>query len=281
MERDAVVDALIEALRADRSLIGDSAALRRLLDGYPEHEPSDLAARAREIWKEEMGSAGNLDRAMGAAIVANAVYGAVGDEENGLRAGYDFLQSRYMLADDPDAYESVRAQLGRVYARASGLGLTDLAFRTATLAADCTYFAGTGMEEPARRAAVMDVLLADLLTTCHALRLCPACRTEVPLDFERFVSLVAAGYEVFERALSDLSTAGLWLPDDAAAQEFTARMRRLAAAVEELVPADFSYERFGDAEKSAETAGTLSRLSREYGSREGARSRLRASVGDG
>jgi hypothetical protein len=281
MELDRVVDVVMERLRDDRSLAGDPEGLLGLLADHPEHDPHEVAARAREIWKEEATSGRSADRAQGAALLANALYRALGDEERSLRAGYEFLEIRYALAGDPEAYGSVREQLARLFARASELGIADLGFEAAALAADCTFFALREVEEPDRQARTVDVLLDDLLSTCDALRRCSDCRERVPLSFERFVSLSAATCEAVEVTLSGLGSASALLPDGASREGLDARMRRLAAAVEELVPDGFRYALHGAPEKSATTAGTLSRLSQQYGSRERARERLLASLGDG
>jgi hypothetical protein len=276
MNIDQVVVELIQRVRDDRSLTHDKAALRRALAEYSEHTPVAIAQRAHRMFREFM-SHKDAEDAQGAALVANVVFLSAGQEEPSLRAAYDFCQVRFMLANDFDAYGSIRAQFAGLYTRAKELGINDLVFRAATSMADCTYFAAES--EGTRRDAILNMLIDDLLIVCDAtlgLSERPDIKSK---DFARFVSLVANAYALTEeRQLA--WPAPCFVADEASATDFAARMKRLASAVEELVPENFTFEALGGPDKSADIAAKLAALSSKSGSKAKARARLRASLSD-
>ena len=277
---DRAVDDVIEILRADRALVEDGPALLRHLAAFDGRGQRAIAQHARGVWQHEVSTGGDIDRAQGAALVARALHGALGDEEESLRAGFDYLQTRFMIANDLGAYARVRQQLGVVAARASQRGMHDLTFDAAVAVADCSLFALMAATPGEQRAVVADALLGDLRLACETLEACPDCRTGRPATYDRFVSLATAAYEAIEQAQGDSATRSAWLPDEASEAALAGRLRTLAAATEALVPDDFAF-RDDAGGRTAQSAGTLARLSSTYGSAKRARARLRAALPDG
>jgi len=273
MNIDTVVDEIIEHVRDDRSLTHDMPALLRVLANYPDLEPAAIAARAREIWKGAI-SAGDMDRAQGSALIANIVYAAAGDEPNSIRAAYDFGQTRFMLANDVEAYASQRQQMITLCGRASELGMDDIAFNAAVSVSDCTFFAAECEPDPQRRDAMLYSVIGDVLSTCNVLRARKDKPATSSLHFQRFVSLATSAFSNIRQRLESMPLPFFAGEQGGYDEELTTRMRALAAALEEFVPDNFVCGE--NAEKAARVSQALADLSKDSGSEARARSRLRA-----
>jgi hypothetical protein len=279
MDLDRAVRDVIEQVHSGAARPSDSAALERVLANYSASEWPAIAVRAREVWKSEAKSGRDIGRALSAALAASLVYRAAGNEEQSLRTGFDFLQTLFMVANDLDSYQSTREQLLKLFSRAKTLGILDVAFEAATAAADCAYFA---IELSADKAKVpmLSALLEDIGIACAAARLCADCRTQRPASFEKFVSLLVAGYQTITEALANPSIADAWLATADKKAQFTAQMLLLAADSEALVPDDFHFVLHGEPEKSARAARILAEISTCCGDRTRAKSRLQRSIQD-
>ena len=126
----------------------------------------------------------------------------------------------------------------------------DQAFKAATIAADCSFWAAqasSGREaEDLVLQTLRDVIAASELADANA-----------GGDFERYVSLLAA-------AAGEAMSRVVWL--DGREAEANDLLRRLAAASDRTIPVDFTYRQTGDAEKTANTASVLTSLADGYGS---------------
>lgn len=276
MDIEQVVAELIERIRSERSLTRDKEALRQVLAEHADHPPIAIARRAQSMISEFL-SHNDLDYAQGAALLANLVFLNAGDEASSLQSGYDFSSIRFMLANDVAAYESLRGQFAGLFSRTKELGLDALAVRSATAMADCTYFAASCEPVDGRRDAILNVLIHDLLVVTDAVKASAERPDTASPDFARFVSLAANAYALIEERRQRLP-APYFCADEGSAADFDARMARLASAIEEMVPVDFTFGPEYGADKSADIAAKLAAFSKRSGSDEKARARLRASL---
>ncbi len=209
----------------------------------------ELASAARELFKQAYG-AGNADLAQAAVMTASLAWLRLGDREQAVINFVDWQQMEYMRADAPDAYAEAREGLLRARAMADDVGARDQAFKAATIAADCSFWAAqasSGREaEDLVLQTLRDVIAASELADANA-----------GGDFERYVSLLAA-------AAGEAMSRVVWL--DGREAEANDLLRRLAAASDRTIPVDFTYRQTGDAEKTANTASVLTSLADGYGS---------------
>jgi hypothetical protein len=206
----------------------------------------ELAAESRALFKQSLG-AGNLDLAQFAAYVAAQAWLVLGDRKQAIVNRVDFNQVEYLRAETPESYAAARDGLLEARGFAEEIGARDEAFKAATIAADCSYWAAQASapeHDELLLQAVADIVAASEVADAGA-------RSEL----ERFVSLLAA-------AASDAMST-VWLDDREARAEQL--LRQLAAVADRAVPVDFAYEQAGDAQKTAETTQVLVSLADAYG----------------
>jgi hypothetical protein len=208
---------------------------------------SDLASQARELFKQALRD-GDGGLAEVAAMAAAQAWLQLGDRSQALVNYVDVQQIKYMRAETPEAYEEVRDGLLQSREMAGEIGVRDQAFKAATLAADCSFWAAQASAPLPREELLLQTLRDVIAASAFA---DPATEGE----FERYVSLLAA-------AASDAMST-IW--SDEREVEATGLLRRLAAVADETVPTEFSYRQAGDPEKTAHTAAILVSLSDTYG----------------
>lgn len=234
-----------------------AAANRQLGDFMAAHAAEitpQLGEQAREVAVAAL-SSGNLDLAEIATGAAANVWLKLGNYQMAIKNMIDMQQVGYMRADRPDEYAEARTQLLDSATRARQVGAQAEAFKAATIAADCSYWAAeTSSGEPdvqaLRLQTLRDVIAAAQFLT-EGLRL-----TELRADAERFVSLTAAAAQ---RAMS------VYFWPQARADEADGLLRQLAKIVDQVVPADFAFSQMDAAGKIGQTAQTFATLSDRYG----------------
>jgi hypothetical protein len=207
----------------------------------------ELASEARALFKESLG-AGNLPLAQLAAYIAARAWLAVGDRKQAIVNRIDVNQVEYLQAETPESYSSAREGLLQARAFAEEIGARDEAFKAATIAADCSYWAAQASAAAAHDDLLLQAL-ADIVAASEVADAAPG------VEFERFVSLLTA-------AVSD-AMGTVWLDDREARAEDL--LRQVAAVADRSVPADFAYQEAGDAQKTAETTQVIVALADAYG----------------
>lgn len=233
----------------------DAGAFRVLADRYSQEITPELADEAHAVFMQAS-QAGQIGFAAAATVTASNLYLRLGNHYQGLRHFILFQQVRYMAASSADLYQDVRQHAAGLIKNAEEIGALDLAFETATLAANCSFFTADLQDTPGGKEAWLRQTLADLIT---ASRYGPQAGRD---GLEQFVSLLGGFAESFTTLVPT--------PDAALEQE----LRLLTQAVEGFVPVDFQFRIAGDARKSAANARWLAVLSRRFGSSENARRRL-------
>jgi hypothetical protein len=221
--------------------------LSALLEGDPAAATPALASQARQAFKDAL-AAGNIGLAEVAVAAAAQLWLRAGDRAQALLNHIDFQQIQYMKAETPAAYAAARDGLLQSRHMAEEIGSRADAFKAATLAADCSFWAAEASPPPARP----DLLLQTLRDVIAAAGLADS---TAGAEFERFVSLTAA------TANEAMST--FW--GDERGVEAAGLLHELAGAADSVVPVDFAYQQAGDAGKTANTASILARLADEHG----------------
>jgi hypothetical protein len=202
----------------------------------------ELASQARELFKQAYG-AGRMDLAQAAVMTASLAWLRLGDREQAVINFVDWQQIEYMRAETPAAYAQAREGLLNARGMALEIGARDQAFKAATIAADCSFWAAQATHGPEAE----DLLLQTLRDVVAASELAEA---HDGADFERYVSLLAAA--------ANEAMSRYWLDErEAEAKDLICR---LADASERTIPVDFTYSQAGDAEKTANTASILTAL---------------------
>jgi hypothetical protein len=132
---------------------------------------------------------------------------------------------------------------------ADDIGARDQAFKAATLAADCSFWAS----EAAAPQESDDLLLQTLRDIVAASEVA---HDDGGADFERYVSLLAAA--------ANTAMSRIW--SDEREAEVNELLRQLAEVSDRTIPVDYRYRQIGDAEKTANTASILTALADGYGS---------------
>ncbi len=164
-----------------------------------------------------------------------------------------------MLANTADAYESVYRSAQQVGDRATQLGLPEIAFRGAVLAADATFFHSKLAEGNQRHGELLAQTLVAVADALARLR-----HASSSTWAERLISLTAAAVEA--------ATSQYFLVQE----DIESALAQLTPRVERSIPADFAYsvEQIGNWGKSISTARALAHLSYSHGNAAIASARL-------
>jgi hypothetical protein len=237
----------LDALLADILASGSKGpeGLEAALERHRTRLSPDLAEAARDVFRRSF-EQHDARKALIAIVAANGMYRRLGDTENALRASIDVEQLRFMITDRPEDYESIRHNAQLLIAAATDVPAPTLAFRAAVLAADCAYFISEAGGP--RRTEWLFTTLEDLLIASE--------RARSGLDQKWLVKFVDLLASATSRAMN-----GLYVDEDADRQR--SLLTRLAAAADELIPADFKFP--GNADQTARIAAVLTELASEYG----------------
>jgi hypothetical protein len=246
------VTALLEQL-LDLAL-RDPQAYAALRDSRIDEITPQLASETRQRFKDASREQRPGDAAA-AAFVASGLYLVLGQRHESLQNYYDFQQIRYMAANTEEQYRGVREDLLGIVPMAEEIGSLDLAFKAATLAADCSYWASQLPDVSAFKERWLRQTLGDLVVAASYGPNAPSGG-----ESERFVSLLAAFTEAFTTAVP--------APDGAAEQQ----LRELARSIEGFVPIEFEY--IGGPEKTVVDGRLLALLAYRYGNQSVAKKRL-------
>lgn len=226
--------------------------------GNPQNISPELAAGALAA-SEEWVKTGHFDLALLAAYAATMVWMQLGDARHLLISHLTWQQLAFMRAETPDDHIAVREQLLAAVALADDLGDHGEAFRAGVIAADCSYWAAesSGGKQAHRYLiqALQDVIVLEPRVASNreyqfeGFSVCIDQRG----SFERFVSLLAG---TADRAMSTL-----WGSRGGTADQLLSELARIARTI---VPANFSYQQIGGAEKTASTAAVLARLRDDF-----------------
>ena len=233
----------------------DNEAFTAMMDGHSREITPELAIEAHGIFIEAMKTQ-QFGYAAKAACTASSLYLALGDRHAGLKHYIYFQQMRYMVASTEEAYQNIREVATGLISMAEEISAFDLAFASATLAANCAYFTGDLQDAPAAKEQWMRLTLGDLiLASGYGPR-------AVRDDLEQFVSLLTGFMEIITTLVPSPDTV------------LELQLRQLAQAVENFVPEDFRFQIYGDSTKSANSARWLAVLSRRFGNSDVAKRRL-------
>jgi hypothetical protein len=232
---------LLGVVRSDPGALDEALRARRA-DVTPE-----LAKEAHQAWKDNI-RAGRVNDALDAALVARTAYVVLGLQRESLAVHIDLAQSMFMAAQTPDEYSSTRDMALASVELAEQIDAHDLAFRAASIAADCSYWAADALGQDERAREWLLTALDDVLSAADRVA------TTDPAAFGIFVSLLTA---VAERCMETF-----W-PSGRQQREAEGGLRALAAAADRLVPPDFEFA--GDQSRTDRIASSLARLSTAYG----------------
>ncbi len=211
-----------------------------------------LAEQARQRALQAI-SEGNLDLAEVATGTAANVWLQLGNYELAINNLIDMQRVGYMRADQPEQYAHVRTQLLDSVSKAMQVGARLAAFKAATIAADCSYWSaladGPDSQDLTLQTLRDVIAAADLLTADLRVQ-------GIAADGRRFVALAAAAAS---RAMSIH-----FMPQDRA-NAADRLLRRLAAAVTRVVPADFALEQLDEKGRTGQTALAFASLADQYG----------------
>jgi hypothetical protein len=223
------------------------------LAGHSAELTPKIAEQARETMRGAL-AAGNLGLAEVAAAAAAQAWLTLGNHQQAIKNLIDLQQMAYMRAEAPAQYAEARTRLLDSVAKAQQIGAHAEAFKAATIAADCSYWAADGSGGEQRDEEILqtlgDVIAAGQMIT-DDLTL-----AQLQGDGERFVSLAAAAANM---AMSNYFGTGPRAP------QADQLLGRLAATVDRAIPADFSYDQFDAPGKTGQTAQVFTSLSDTYG----------------
>jgi hypothetical protein len=244
-------------------VLRDPETFKALQNSRIQEITPQMAAEAHERIDQSI-QANQPGYAAAAAMTASSLYLVLGQRYEALQDYFYFLQIRYMGAATEDEYQSVREDLMQIVPMAEEIASLELAFRAATLAADCAYFASQLPNTSVGKEQWLRQMLDDLLV---ATRYGPHMAHDV--EFARFVSQLAAFAETFTMLNP---TPGAVLED---------QLRQLTTAVDEFLPVDYEFpaDYPGGIEKTVVDARRIALLSYRYGDRHLAERRLEFAIG--
>jgi hypothetical protein len=202
-----------------------------------------LGAAARQVFDQALAAQRGGD-AMAAAYLAASIYQALGDQPNRVANLFDLLQVRFMVADTPPQYQSVREQALSLVGLADNAKSPRFAFYASVLAADCAFFVTQGTNDN----------VAWLVTTLRDLKAVSerADGFQKDLNFVKFVDLLAN--------VANMAMPRLFLDKDQA--DVDSLLKALAQRVDTLIPPDFEYP--NNPQQTAKISAVLTDLTDRY-----------------
>jgi len=229
------------------------AALNAWLDQNAETSTPEFLQAVTDYTLEAMNH-GAANAATAANLLAGSLYMRKGDRKGLLTSQLQQTEITFVTAETTDAYAEAHQQADSLADRALGMDMLDLGFWAIGLAADSAYFASDVAGSDAQRREWLNIAIDTLL------RLEPL--TPPPGGggtWQRFVSTLVVIYQTM--------TQQKWTP----AEE--AKLRRLAALAERLIPLHFA---FNDPAKTEHSTYHLTQLSKQFGNPAVAEARINA-----
>jgi hypothetical protein len=220
-------------------------SLPDLLERRATEVTPDLAEQVREVFSDAVRQREG-DLAEVAAMAGAHLWVRIGDRHQAIKNYIDSLQMGYMRANEPDEYLRIRGLLRGAADQAAEVGAPSEAFKAATIAADCSFWAAEASDYPASDELTLQAL-DDVLATAAIHD--PTSSAEQ----ERFTSLLTA---VAQRAMETF-----WRADDEA--RASDLLRRLSMAADNTIPEDFKSQE--GTTKTVHVAQILAALSERYG----------------
>lgn len=231
-------------------------AVQAWLDRTPEAlKPEFLTAVKQYALEARQNGARNT--ALAAYLLAGSLYTRSGDVHGVMSSQLNQAEVMFFTAETTEAYEKAYALSEKVSDKALQESLADLVFWALGVAADSAYFGSEAASNDAIRRQWLQIAM-DALLKIEPLT--------PPMDetalWRRFVSSLVVIYQSIGEHQ--------WGSETAAVE---AKLRRLAALAERLVPLRFTFD---DPERTLHIARHLSELSKRYGSTAAAEARLKA-----
>jgi hypothetical protein len=228
-------------------------SLPRFMAEHSAEITPEIAAGARDTALKAMGS-GNLSLAEVATAAAAEAWLTLGDRHQAIKNLIDMQQVAYMRAEAPAQYAEARTRLLDSVSKARQIGALSEAFKAATIAADCSYWAANGPSGAQRDELILQTL-GDVISAGEMIT------DDLPLaglktEGERFVSLTAAATAM---------AMGNYFEPGPRADEAVKLLRQLARTVDHAIPVDFAYDKLDAPGKAGQTAQILVDLSDRYG----------------
>lgn len=245
-----LADELMKAFSAH-----DNGALKMI--EQRKRELTDTVARDLRARFTQALSAQDPRTAFAASMLASGVYLQIGNRREALRALFDNIQIRFMMADNASAYEAVRKAALDCTSKAHDIDARDLAFFAALTAADCSYFASEASQQTSSAGRRWLKTCLDDLEIAAPLVSGDAEKTWLP----KLASLMA-------QATRDAQSL-LWSDEK---DTVDAQLRRLAAATEQAVPVALQFP--GDVQRTRTIGQALAELSYRYGTIDHADARI-------
>jgi len=231
------------------------------LGAWLEQNPNALTPQFVEEVKHyaiEATQNGDGNAALAAHLLAASLQIRIGDRDGFLGSQLNQAEVLFMMANTSEAYEDPFNIATGVVEKAQQIDAPDKVFWAIGLATDSAYFAS----EAALDSATKEQWLVTAVDTLLRLEDVTPTKDAPPL-WERFVSVLVAIYQTINQHP--------WQPDISVME---ARLRRLAALAEKLIPVPFTFQ---DPKKTQHAVNQLSELSKDYGSVAAAEARLKGS----
>jgi hypothetical protein len=222
----------------------------------------ELAASTRALAAESV-RAGILYAAQAGLYLSSRIYSELSIRDESLYSYLEYLRVCFAMADSEEEYISIWEAADGIREEALEIQENNLAFLTCVLCANCSYFGGLDKQDEREKIHYLTGAVEKLVA---AAEYCDG--ADDGASFNEFVSLVAAVIKEFRKLHFPLDTyhrAGY-------VEHIKNTLRKLAAAVERLIPIDFTA--IEGLEKSLNEAYALASHSYDYGDPVNASQRL-------